>query len=191
MDFAFGKIFLILIVGMLVLGPQKMIHAARVAGFWVAKIRQMSENAKQQWNDISAANELKELKNQFEQAGKTVQEHVQSTIDQVQEIKQEVEEQVSYQIEPISNAFSNRLSINDQGYPEPGRAFSSDSNGAHSDGIGSYGTIKRSARKQLDYAHPMSVASSHTDGRSLRQKKASLQRTTARLTRVAPVRKKL
>jgi sec-independent protein translocase protein TatB len=58
-DVGFSEIFLIAVVALIVLGPEKLPKAARFAGFWVAKARAQWHSVKSEFEQDLAADELK------------------------------------------------------------------------------------------------------------------------------------
>ncbi len=58
-DVGFSEIFLIAVVALIVLGPEKLPRAARFAGFWVAKARAQWHSVKSEFEQDLAADELK------------------------------------------------------------------------------------------------------------------------------------
>jgi sec-independent protein translocase protein TatB len=58
-DIGFSEIFLIAVIALIVLGPEKLPKAARFAGFWVNKARAQWHSVKSEFEQDLAADELK------------------------------------------------------------------------------------------------------------------------------------
>ncbi len=73
-DFSFGELLLLAVVALLVLGPERLPKAARLAGLWARK-------ARQQWNSVKAEleNELadEELRRNLREASAALREGAQ------------------------------------------------------------------------------------------------------------------
>lgn len=85
-DFGFWEIALIMVVALLVLGPERLPRAARTAGLWVGRARQMLATVKADIDRELRAEELKEMAKQ------------QTQIPEIQELGREVNEKISLDV---------------------------------------------------------------------------------------------
>ena len=60
-DIGFWEIFLILILALLVVGPERLPKAARTAGYWLGKARRYVEGVKEEMASELDVNELKRM----------------------------------------------------------------------------------------------------------------------------------
>ena len=92
-DVGFWELCLIGVISLLVIGPERLPKAARIAGFWIGKTRQMMATVKAEINEELRAEELRQtLKEQagldefqhlLDDASKTVQD-IQSSVEKPQ-----------------------------------------------------------------------------------------------------------
>lgn len=69
-DVGFSELLLLAIVALVVLGPEKLPHAARIAGAWVARIRRTISTMQTEIEREVAAQEVRQaLEKQFQQMG--------------------------------------------------------------------------------------------------------------------------
>jgi sec-independent protein translocase protein TatB len=60
-DIGFWELFLILILALLVVGPERLPKAARTAGYWIGKARRYVEGVKEEVASEFDVNELKRM----------------------------------------------------------------------------------------------------------------------------------
>lgn len=60
-DIGFWELFLILILALLVVGPERLPKAARTAGYWLGKARRYVEGVKEEMASEFDVNELKRM----------------------------------------------------------------------------------------------------------------------------------
>jgi len=95
-DIGFWEILLILVLALLVLGPERLPQAARSVGYWVGKARRYIEGVKEQVEsefDTSEVKRLlhnqevqiKELQNKINETGDSVADGYTSELDEVDE----------------------------------------------------------------------------------------------------------
>jgi sec-independent protein translocase protein TatB len=93
-DIGFGELFLIAVVALVVLGPEKLPRAARFAGLWVRKARAQWYSVKSEFENDLAADELKrslaetreslrQAESQLREGAETVRNRVQKEFDDV------------------------------------------------------------------------------------------------------------
>ena len=97
-DVGFWELCLVGLVSLLVIGPEKLPKAARVAGFWVGKTRNMVASVKAEIKEELHAEEMRQI---FKK---------QAEIEQVQEMLEEGSEainEVTSSIKPLVEKQSN------------------------------------------------------------------------------------
>ena len=87
-DIGFQELMLIMVVALLVIGPERMPAVARKAGMWFGKARRFISSVKQDIDQELAADELKRIvQEQKDSIG--LHEIIEETKDVMQEAKQE------------------------------------------------------------------------------------------------------
>ena len=96
-DIGFLELVLIAVLALLILGPERLPHAARTAGKWVGKAKRMASNLTEEVDRQLKAEELRE---RIKEAGddikvEEVQKTVQSALDKAEEFKHMVNKDAS------------------------------------------------------------------------------------------------
>lgn len=96
-DIGFLELVLIAVLALLVLGPERLPHAARTAGKWVGKAKRMASNLTEEVDRQLKAEELRE---RIKEAGDDikvdeVQKTIQSALDKAEEFKHMVNKDAS------------------------------------------------------------------------------------------------
>ncbi|WP_373740317.1 Sec-independent protein translocase protein TatB [Neisseria sp.] len=73
-DFGFSELLLVAAVALVVLGPERLPAAARMAGQFVGKIQRLVANVKQELNEQAELEELRKAKQEFETAAQQVKD---------------------------------------------------------------------------------------------------------------------
>ncbi len=73
-DIGFWELCLVGLVSLLVIGPEKLPKAARIAGFWVGKTRNMVASVKSEIKQELQAEELRQIMQQQAELEKTMSE---------------------------------------------------------------------------------------------------------------------
>lgn len=90
-DVGFWELSLIMIVALLVIGPERLPGVARKAGLWVNRGRSFLRSIKSDIEHEIAADELKKIiKNQTESSG--VHEIIEETTDNISKLKESVKQ---------------------------------------------------------------------------------------------------
>ena len=88
-DIGFWEICLIALVGLIVIGPEKLPKAARIAGFWVGKSRNMVASVKTEIKEELQAEEMRQILK--DQSGvEEFQQIVEKSTDTVNEISSQI-----------------------------------------------------------------------------------------------------
>ena len=98
-DVGFSELFIIAVVALLVLGPERLPKAARFAGLWVRKARAQWYSVKSEFEFEMAQEEMKKHMSDVENSIKAPVLELQ---DSLQEASNEIEKQVIEQVEPES-----------------------------------------------------------------------------------------
>ena len=97
-DIGFWELCLVGLVSLLVIGPEKLPKAARVAGFWIGKTRNMVASVKAEIKEELHAEEMRQI---FKE---------QAEIEQVQDLLEEGSEainEMTSSIKPLAEEQSN------------------------------------------------------------------------------------
>lgn len=93
-DFGFWEMLMVVIVALIVVGPERLPGLARTAGFWVGKAKRMVNDVKSEIDRELAADELKKTLGE-QSIMDDVYEVIEETKQVSQDLKQEVEEKLS------------------------------------------------------------------------------------------------
>ena len=104
-DIGFGEIFLIAIVALLVLGPERLPKAARFAGLWVRRARAQWYSVKSELERDLAAEELRKSLHDTEEAMRGFGDSVRRTGSDVEREFDAVRDQVTATGTPQTEAF--------------------------------------------------------------------------------------
>src|SRR5215213_8207616 len=88
-DISWGKLVIIGVVALLVIGPKELPMVLRTVGQWMSKIRRMASEFQGQFQDAMREAEMADLKKQFDETTSTLQ----STFDTT-DIKNELEKMI-------------------------------------------------------------------------------------------------
>lgn len=98
-DVGFSELFIIAVVALLVLGPERLPKAARFAGLWVRKARAQWYSVKSEFEFEMAQEEMKKHMSDVENS---IKAPVLELKDSLQEASNEIEKQVIEQVESES-----------------------------------------------------------------------------------------
>lgn len=92
-DIGFSEIFVIAVVALLVLGPERLPKAARFAGLWVRRARAQWHSVKSELETELAAEELKRSLRETEDSMREARDEIRAGIDEARDrFKQEQDE---------------------------------------------------------------------------------------------------
>ena len=107
-DFGFWEILMVVLVALIVVGPERMPGLARTAGLWVGKAKRMIADVKSEIDNELAMSELKkaldeqdlmedvyEVIEETKQAGQDVAKEIQETRQASQGVEQKIEHDVT------------------------------------------------------------------------------------------------
>ena len=75
-DFGFSELLLIGVIALVVLGPERLPKAARMAGQLVGRVQRMVGNVKQELSSQLEMDELRRAKDEFESMGHSVSDEI-------------------------------------------------------------------------------------------------------------------
>jgi sec-independent protein translocase protein TatB len=93
-DFGFTELMIIAVVGLVVIGPERLPKVARQAGQWLGKLRRYVDDVKSDINRQVDLQELKNLQSQMTDAARDLETSLQSTASQVQGDLQQVQQSI-------------------------------------------------------------------------------------------------
>ncbi|MFN9773519.1 MAG: Sec-independent protein translocase protein TatB [Burkholderiales bacterium] len=79
-DIGFSEMVVLAVVGLVVLGPERLPKVAKQAGAWMGKLRRYVDDVKSDINRQMELSELRDLKNQVTDAARDLETSVQSTV---------------------------------------------------------------------------------------------------------------
>ncbi|HMM52453.1 MAG: twin-arginine translocase subunit TatB [Lautropia sp.] len=79
-DFGFSEMIIVAIVGLIVLGPERLPKVAKQAGQWLGKLQRYVADVKSDINRQMELDELRNLQSEVSGAARDLQESLQSTI---------------------------------------------------------------------------------------------------------------
>ncbi|MDB4837578.1 Sec-independent protein translocase protein TatB [Marinomonas sp.] len=107
-DIGFSELLIIFVIGLLVLGPERLPHAAKTAGLWIRKIRRSIHSVQ---SEINAQLDQEELQRKITETNKRVLNEEQSAENDTPEKNVDVEknnaEQEKAELSTIDPNFSS------------------------------------------------------------------------------------
>ena len=79
-DFSLTEMMVVGVVALVVIGPERLPKVARQAGQWVTKLRRYVDDVKSDFNRQIELSELKDIKNQVQDAAKSFQGSIDSAV---------------------------------------------------------------------------------------------------------------
>jgi sec-independent protein translocase protein TatB len=93
-DFGFTEMMIIAVVGLVVIGPERLPKVAKQAGQWLGKLRRYVDDVKSDINRQVDLQELKNLQSQMTDAARDLETSMQSTASQVQGDLEQVQQSI-------------------------------------------------------------------------------------------------
>ena len=93
-DFGFWELLMVVVVALIVVGPERLPSLARTAGFWVGKAKRMVNEVKAEINQELAADELKKTLDK-QSLMNDVYEVIEETKQVSQDLKQDIEKKLT------------------------------------------------------------------------------------------------
>ncbi len=79
-DFAFSELFVVALVALVVIGPERLPGVAKKAGQWLSKMRRYVDDVKSDFNRQADLAELRKIKDDMTSAASSFKEGVQSSL---------------------------------------------------------------------------------------------------------------
>ena len=96
-DFGFWEIILILMVALVVVGPERLPGLARTAGLWIGKAKRMVSEVKAEIDQELAADELKKALNKQE-----AMSDVYEIIEETRKVSSDIKRELNKPVEEVS-----------------------------------------------------------------------------------------
>ena len=85
-DIGFGELILVLVIGLVVLGPERLPVAVKTVAGWIRVMRSMAANVQNELTQELKLQELQDnLKKMEEQAGKAISPELKASMDELKE----------------------------------------------------------------------------------------------------------
>ena len=97
-DIGFWELFLILILALLIVGPERLPKAARTAGYWLGKARRYVEGVKEEVASEFDVNELKRMVHNQEVQINELQSQLHETVSLEEEQQEPASSEPDYEI---------------------------------------------------------------------------------------------
>jgi len=97
-DIGFSELFIILVVGLLVIGPERLPKVARTLGALFGRLQRYVNDVKADISREVELEELRKMKSEFEDAARSVEKSVQDELRSTQEELRSTEEELNRSI---------------------------------------------------------------------------------------------
>ena len=115
-DIGFSELLVVFVVGLLILGPERLPHAAKTAGLWVRKIRRSISSVQREINAQLDHEELQQKINETNQRllqeGQTIQNTITPYPESYDNKRDELEPVEP--VEPVEQVETNRVTTKDE-----------------------------------------------------------------------------
>lgn len=117
-DVSFGELLLVLIIGLIVLGPARLPEAIKTVASWIKALRRLSATVQLELNKELKLQELQDSLKQAEKSGLTdIAPEIQASIDELKRITESIQKEfygVAKKIESVDQS-----DIDDKSLSEP------------------------------------------------------------------------
>lgn len=90
-DVGFSELMMVGLIALLVIGPERLPKAARIAGYWLGKTRNTIANVKAEIKQEFQAEEMRQLMQQHQSIGEELQQLVSETQVAAEELKADIQ----------------------------------------------------------------------------------------------------
>lgn len=154
-DISFGQLLLVLVIGLVVLGPQKLPIAIKTVAGWIKALRRVSATVQLELNQELRLQELQDSLKLAEKAGlKDISPELQASIDHLKRVTQTMQDEINginpLNSEPISSAPISATPKEAEPEPEPEPEPKSDSPSSTPISVLSTSTEKNKSPMELD-----------------------------------------
>ena len=95
-DISFGQLLLVLIIGLVVLGPERLPVAIKTVASWIKILRRMSATVQLELNKELKLQELQDSLKKAEQSGlKTLTPEIQESIDDLKRVTESLQKEIN------------------------------------------------------------------------------------------------
>lgn len=103
-DISFGQLLLVLIIGLVVLGPERLPIAIKTVARWIKVLRRMSATVQLELNKELKLQELQDSLKKAEQSGlKTLTPELQESIDDLKRVTESIQKEIDSVISTDTN----------------------------------------------------------------------------------------
>jgi sec-independent protein translocase protein TatB len=113
-ELSFAKIFVIAVVALIVLGPERLPAVARMAGTIVGRVQRFLASVKAEVNAQTEDAGLNTLKEDLQNSVNSVRESMQEAISEVQHSMSSLKEEVSTEVKAISEEVSGKGDVEEE-----------------------------------------------------------------------------
>ena len=108
-DISFGQLLLVLIIGLVVLGPERLPIAIKTVARWIKVLRRMSATVQLELNKELKLQELQDSLKKAEQSGlKTLTPELQESIDDLKRVTESIQKEIDSVISTDNNINANK-----------------------------------------------------------------------------------
>lgn len=108
-DISFGQLLLVLIIGLVVLGPERLPIAIKTVARWIKVLRRMSATVQLELNKELKLQELQDSLKKAEQSGlKTLTPELQESIDDLKRVTESIQKEIDSVISTDTNINANK-----------------------------------------------------------------------------------
>lgn len=110
-DISFGQLLLVLIIGLVVLGPERLPIAIKTVAGWIKVLRRMSATVQLELNKELKLQELQDSLKKAEQSGlTTLTPEIQESIDDLKRVTESLQNEIesATQLDSHSNSHSDK-----------------------------------------------------------------------------------
>ncbi|MDF7670446.1 Sec-independent protein translocase protein TatB [Orbaceae bacterium ESL0721] len=94
-DISFGQLLLVLIIGLVVLGPERLPVAIKTVASWIKVLRRLSANVQLELSKELKLQELQDSLKQAEESGlKTITPEIKASIDDLKRITDSIQQDI-------------------------------------------------------------------------------------------------
>ena len=108
-DLGFSEIFIIAVVGLIVLGPERLPRVARTVGRWVSKGQRYVGDLKNEISKEAESSGAKELQNEFQSTAASLQKDINSSFSDIKGAAASIEQAASGQKGPVLPSSPGKL----------------------------------------------------------------------------------
>lgn len=108
-DISFGQLLLVLVIGLVVLGPERLPIAIKTVASWIKVLRRMSATVQLELNKELKLQELQDSLKKAEQSGlKTLTPELQESIDDLKRVTESLQKEIDSVTTTDTNINANK-----------------------------------------------------------------------------------